>query len=98
MTEARLVETRARLAQGDRPGARRALRAALEHAEPLDARRPFAHAGEAVRALLVDQLIGGGDRAAFAGCALAAGVDARDGAETVLSSRELRRPDPAVRR
>jgi LuxR family maltose regulon positive regulatory protein len=87
--EARLVETRARLAHGDRPGARQALRAALEHAEPLDARRPFAHAGEAVRALLVDQLIGGGDRAAFAGCALAAGAGPREAAGTVLSSREL---------
>jgi LuxR family maltose regulon positive regulatory protein len=87
--EARLVETRARLAHGDRPGARRALSAALGHAEPLDARRPFAHAGEAVRALLVDQLIGGGDRAAFAGCALAADAGPRGQVGTVLSSREL---------
>ncbi|WP_433787831.1 LuxR C-terminal-related transcriptional regulator [Actinomycetospora sp. CA-101289] len=87
LVEAWLLETRGRLARRDRPGARRALRTALDHALPLDARRPFVHAGDAVRALLVDQLVGGGDRAAFVARTLAAragGAPAPSG----LSSRE----------
>jgi LuxR family maltose regulon positive regulatory protein len=85
--EAWLVETRGLLARGDRPGARHALRTALDHAVPLDARRPFVHAGDAVRALLVDQLVGGGDRAAFVARTLAAHAGAREPAMG-LSFRE----------
>ena len=88
LVEAWLVETRARLARGDRPGARHALRTALDHAVPLDARRPFVHAGDAVRALLVDQLVGGGDRAAFVARTLGARAGARERGTTGLSSRE----------
>ncbi len=88
LVEAWLVETRGRLARGDRPGARHALRTALDHAVPLDARRPFVHAGDAVRALLVDQLVGGGDRAAFVARTLGARAGGREPGTTGLSSRE----------
>ncbi len=88
LVEAWLLETRARLAREDRPGARNTLRTAIEHAVPLDALRPFVHAGDEVRALLVDQLVGGGDRAAFAARVVAARTATKTPATTGLSARQ----------
>ena len=72
VVEAWLVEVWGALRSGDRPAARQALQAALVLAEPLDALRPFALAGQGLRVLLVDQLGGGRDPAAFAYRCLAA--------------------------
>jgi LuxR family transcriptional regulator, maltose regulon positive regulatory protein len=88
VVEAWLLETRGRLAREDRPGARNALRTAIDHAVPLDALRPFVHAGDEVRALLVDQLVGGGDRAAFAARVVAARTGTKAPATTGLSARQ----------
>jgi len=66
VVEAWLVEVWAHLRLGRRSTARRALQAALACAEPLDVLRPFALAGQVVRVLLVDQLGGNTDPAAFA--------------------------------
>ncbi len=89
VVEAWLLETRGRLARRDRPGARNALRTALDHAVPLDALRPFVHAGDEVGALLVDQLVGTGDRAAFAARAVAARTGTRAPTTTGLSARQF---------
>jgi LuxR family maltose regulon positive regulatory protein len=72
LVEAWLVEVWAALRLGDRPAARQALQAALDLAEPMDALRPFALAGQGLRVLLVDQLGGARDPAAFAHRCLAA--------------------------
>jgi LuxR family transcriptional regulator, maltose regulon positive regulatory protein len=72
LVEAWLVEVWAALRLGDRPAARQALQTALDLAEPMDALRPFALAGHGVRVLLVDQLGGARDPAAFAYRCLAA--------------------------
>jgi LuxR family maltose regulon positive regulatory protein len=88
VVEAWLLEARGLLVRGDRPAARDALRRALDHAVPLDAHRPFVHAGDAVRALLVDQLVGGGDRAAFVARTLAALPGVHAATATELSVRE----------
>ena len=66
LVEAWLVEVWAALRLGDRPGARRALQAALLRAGPLDHLRPFALAGQGMRVLLVDQLGGTRDPDDFA--------------------------------
>jgi LuxR family maltose regulon positive regulatory protein len=88
VVEAWLLETRGRLAREDRAGARNALRRAIDHAVPLDALRPFVHAGDEVRALLVDQLVGGGDRAAFAARVVAARTGTHPPTTIGLSARQ----------
>ena len=72
LVEAWLVEAWAALRLSNRPAARQALQAALGHAEPMDLLRPFAFAGQGMRALLVDQLGGARDPEAFAFRCLAA--------------------------
>jgi LuxR family transcriptional regulator, maltose regulon positive regulatory protein len=72
VVEAWLVEAWGALRSSDRPGARHALQEALDQAEMLDALRPFALAGQGLRVLLVDQLGGARDPAAFAYRCLAA--------------------------
>jgi LuxR family transcriptional regulator, maltose regulon positive regulatory protein len=84
--EAWLLESDGRLAREDRPGAREAARHAVRLAEPVDALRPFAHAGRGVRALLVDELAAGTPRAGFVARALAAGAASPTG--IALSVRE----------
>jgi DNA-binding CsgD family transcriptional regulator len=76
------------MAADERPAARRALQTALALAEPLDALRPFAHAGPSVRELLVHQLGSFGTTDTFAQRALAAGTGDRN-RNTTLSEREL---------
>ncbi|QJY49183.1 LuxR C-terminal-related transcriptional regulator [Pseudonocardia broussonetiae] len=71
VVEAWLVTAKAAIEDGDRPAAREALRSALDRARPLDAVRPFVLASAPVGALLVDELVGGGQRARFAAHALA---------------------------
>ncbi len=88
VVEAWLLETRGRLAREDRPGARNALRTAIDHAVPLDALRPFVQAGDEVRALLVDELVGGGGRAAFAARVVAARTGTHARATAGLSARQ----------
>jgi LuxR family transcriptional regulator, maltose regulon positive regulatory protein len=88
LVEAWLVEVWAALRSGDRPGARCALQAALDRAEPLDALRPFALAGQGVRVLLVDQLGGDRDRSAFAFRCLSARQRVRRPPAPQLSARE----------
>jgi LuxR family maltose regulon positive regulatory protein len=88
LVEAWLVEVWARLRLGDRPAARRALQTALDRAEPMDALRPFALAGRGLRVLLVDQLGGAGDPAAFAYRCLAARRRLSQPAAPELSVRE----------
>ncbi|MGZ4539733.1 MAG: AAA family ATPase [Blastococcus sp.] len=56
VVEAWLLEAWAGLRMGNRPAARHAVQTALALAEPLDALRPFALAGQGVRTLIVDQL------------------------------------------
>ncbi|WP_345602469.1 LuxR C-terminal-related transcriptional regulator [Pseudonocardia adelaidensis] len=88
MVDAWLLETTLALAGGERPAARRALQTALGLAEPLDALRPFTHAGPGIRELLVHQHGSFGASDAFAVRALAAG--ARSGSrQALLSEREL---------
>jgi LuxR family maltose regulon positive regulatory protein len=86
--EAWLVEVWGTLRSGDRPGARRALQSALLCAEPLDALRPFALAGQGLRVLLVDQLGGARDPAAFAFRCLAARQRVQQTLTPQLSARE----------
>ena len=86
--EAWLVEVWGALRSGDRPGARRALQSALLCAEPLDALRPFALAGQGLRVLLVDQLGGARDPAAFAFRCLAARQRVQQTLTPQLSARE----------
>jgi LuxR family maltose regulon positive regulatory protein len=89
VVEAWLVEVWGALRLGDRPAARHALQAALVHAEPLDALRPFALAGQGVRVLLVDQLGGARDPATFAYRCLAARQRVDQPLTPQLSAREL---------
>ena len=86
--EIRLLQAQAALAKDDRPVARAALHDALALAEPLDALRPFALAGHAVRELLIDQLGGSGDRTAFAARALTARRRTPQPVAVPLSARE----------
>jgi LuxR family transcriptional regulator, maltose regulon positive regulatory protein len=86
LVEAWLVEVWGALHSGDRTAARQALRIALARAEPLDLLRPFALAGQGLRALLVDQL--GGDPTAFAFRCLAVRQRVRRPPAPRLSARE----------
>jgi LuxR family maltose regulon positive regulatory protein len=86
--EAWLVEVWGDLRVGDRSAARHALQTALVRAEPLDALRPFALAGQGLRVLLVDQLGGARDPAAFAYRCLAARQRVRQPLAPQLSARE----------
>jgi LuxR family transcriptional regulator, maltose regulon positive regulatory protein len=86
--DAWLLETTLAMAADERPAARRALQTALALAEPLDALRPFTHAGPGVRELLVHQLGSFGPTDTFAQHALAAGTPTET-RHTTLSEREL---------
>ena len=86
--DAWLLETTLAMAADERPAARRALQTALALAEPLDALRPFTHAGPGVRELLVHQLGSFGTTETFAQQALAAGAHSEN-RHTTLSEREL---------
>jgi LuxR family maltose regulon positive regulatory protein len=88
VVEAWLLAARVALADDDRGAVRHAVQRALALAEPLDALRPFAHAGPGVRAVLVDQLGGMEDRTDFAVRALAAGRPATPHPVVELSARE----------
>jgi LuxR family maltose regulon positive regulatory protein len=88
VVEAWLVEVWGALRLGDRPAARHALQVALERAEPLDALRPFTLAGQGLRVLLVDQLGGAGNPAAFAYRCLAARQQVGRPLAPPLSARE----------
>lgn len=88
LVEAWLVEVWGALRSGDRPTARHALQTALAHAEERDAVRPFAFAGQGLRVLLVDQLGGSRDPAAFAYRCLAARQRAVRASSVRLSTRE----------
>ena len=88
LVEAWLLESSLAACADERPAARRALQTALAVAEPLDALRPFTHAGPGVRELLVHQRGSFGTSEAFADRALAAGVGSGK-EQTVLSGREL---------
>ena len=88
VVEAWLVEAWAALRLGNRPAARHALQAALGHAEPMDLLRPFAFAGQGLRALLVDQLGGAMDPEAFPFRCLAARRRVSQRAAPELSARE----------
>jgi LuxR family transcriptional regulator, maltose regulon positive regulatory protein len=88
VVEAWLVASNAALEAGDRVAARQALRAALDHARHLDAVRPFTLAPAAVRALLVDELVGSDDRARFATRVLAAPRHEEASTAVVLTARE----------
>ena len=88
LVDAWLLETTLAMAADERPAARRALQTALALAEPLDALRPFTHAGPGVRELLVHQLGSFGTTETFAQRALAAGA-AGENRHTTLSEREL---------
>ena len=88
IVEAWLVEVWGALRSGDRPAARNALQAALVRAEPLDALRPFALAGQGLRVLLVDQLGGARDPQSFACRCLAARQQVRQSRAPQLSARE----------
>ncbi len=86
--DAWLLETTLAMAADERPAARRALQTALTLAQPLDALRPFTHAGPVVRELLIHQLGSFGPTEPFAHHALAAGAPTED-RHTTLSEREL---------
>jgi LuxR family transcriptional regulator, maltose regulon positive regulatory protein len=88
LVEAWLVEVWAALRLDDRPGARQGLQAALDTAEPLDALRPFALAGQGLRVLLVDQLGGVRDPSAFAFRCLSARQRVHRPSDPRLSTRE----------
>jgi LuxR family maltose regulon positive regulatory protein len=88
VVEAWLVTAMAALQDGDRPRARHALRAALDRARQLDLVRPFALAPVEVRALLVDELVGRDERAAFAARVLAGPSGRRRPAGALLTARE----------
>jgi LuxR family transcriptional regulator, maltose regulon positive regulatory protein len=88
VVEAWLLEVWGALRAGDRPAARRALQTALALAEPLDALRPFALAGQGLRVLLVDQLNGNRDPAGFAFRCLTARRRVVRSAAPELSARE----------
>jgi LuxR family maltose regulon positive regulatory protein len=86
--EAWLLETTLAITADERPTARRALQTALALAQPLDALRPFTHAGPGVRELLVHQLGSFGTTETFAQQALTAGTTSAH-QHTTLSEREL---------
>ncbi|MHA6615901.1 helix-turn-helix transcriptional regulator [Pseudonocardia sp. DLS-67] len=88
VVEAWLVTANAALEGGDRVTARQALRAALDRARPLDVVRPFMLAPAAVRALLVDELVGEDERARFAARVLSAPQPEVLSAAVVLTARE----------
>jgi LuxR family transcriptional regulator, maltose regulon positive regulatory protein len=88
VVDAWLVEVWGALRSGDRPAARHALQSALVRAEPLDLLRPFALADQGLRVLLVDQLGGARDPAAFAFRCLAARQRVRRSTAPQLSGRE----------
>jgi LuxR family transcriptional regulator, maltose regulon positive regulatory protein len=88
VVEAWLVEVWGALRSGDRPTARRALQTALALAEERDVVRPFAFAGQGLRVLLVDQLGGSRDPAAFAFRCLSARQRAVRVSSVQLSTRE----------
>jgi LuxR family maltose regulon positive regulatory protein len=88
LIEAWLVEAWGAQRLGDWPAGRFALQAALVRAEPLDAVRPFAIAGQGLRVLLVDQLGGVRDPSAFAFRCLAAGRRVHEPLAAQLSARE----------
>ena len=88
LVEAWLVEVWGALRSNDRPAARQALQTALELAEPMEALRPFALAGQGLRVLLVDQLGGSRDPAAFAYRCLATRRRVSQPATPELSARE----------
>ena len=90
--DAWLLETTLAITAGERPAARRALQTALALAQPLDALRPFIHAGPGVRELLVHQLGSFGTTDTFAQQALTAGTTSENrhrNPHTTLSEREL---------
>ncbi|HEY8532270.1 MAG TPA: LuxR C-terminal-related transcriptional regulator [Micromonospora sp.] len=87
LVDAWLLEAALTVTVGERPTARRALQSALAIAEPLDALRPFAHAGPGIRELLVHQHGSFGSSDPFAERALAAGANGTRQAR--LSEREL---------
>jgi LuxR family maltose regulon positive regulatory protein len=86
--EAWLVEAWGAQRMGDRPAGRAALQAALARAEPMDLVRPFAIAGQGLRALLVDQLGGVRDPSAFTFRCLASERLPHEPLTTPLSPRE----------
>ncbi|MGD9529392.1 MAG: LuxR C-terminal-related transcriptional regulator, partial [Pseudonocardia sp.] len=88
VVEAWLVAAHVALQEGDRPAARQALRTALDRARALDLVRPFTLSPTAVRALLVDELVGGHDRGRFAGRILAVPPPGAWPAGVVLTGRE----------
>jgi LuxR family maltose regulon positive regulatory protein len=88
LVDAWLLETSLAVAAGERPAARRALQSALAVAEPLDALRPFTHAGPGIRELLVHQHGSFGASDAFAERVLAAGAG-NGRRQALLSEREL---------
>jgi LuxR family maltose regulon positive regulatory protein len=88
LVHAWLLEASMAVAAGERPTARRALQTALALAEPLDAIRPFVHAGAGIRELLVHQHGSFGASEAFAERALAAGAGGGI-LHAPLSDREL---------
>jgi LuxR family transcriptional regulator, maltose regulon positive regulatory protein len=88
LVEAWLVEVWGALRSGDRPTARQALQTALALAEERDVVRPFAFAGQGIRVLLVDQLGGSRDPAAFAFRCLSARQRAVRASSVRLSTRE----------
>ncbi|TQM13635.1 LuxR C-terminal-related transcriptional regulator [Pseudonocardia kunmingensis] len=89
LVDAWLLEASLAVAHGDRPAARSALQGALGVAEPLDALRPFLHAGSGVRELLVHQLGTFGAFDGFAEHALTAGRRGAQQRHAMLSEREL---------
>ena len=95
LVEAWLVEVWGALRLGDRPAARHALQTALDLAEPMDALRPFALAGQGLRVLLVDQLGGARDPTAFAYRCLAARRQSRPCDGTRAQHARAGRPRPA---
>jgi LuxR family maltose regulon positive regulatory protein len=88
VVEAWLVAAHAALEEGDRPTARQALRTALDRARGLDLVRPFTLTPTAVRALLVDELVGGHERGRFAARILAVPPPGAWPAGVVLTARE----------
>ncbi|AEA26419.1 ATP-dependent transcriptional regulator, MalT-like, LuxR family [Pseudonocardia dioxanivorans CB1190] len=88
LVEAWLVLADVALHDGDRPGARCALRSALDRAAAMDLARPFVMAPSAVRALLVDELMGDGDRGRFAARVLSVPTGGPRGVAPTLTARE----------
>jgi LuxR family maltose regulon positive regulatory protein len=88
VVEAWVLEVWGALRAHDRPAARLALQTALRLAEPMDSLRPFALAGQGLRVLLVDQLNGDRDPAAFAFRCLTARQRVNRSAAPELSARE----------